>query len=54
MGLMHALGTSEAVRQYTDNPLALALAQDTMTETRVTPWYRNTVETDPSRRTQLP
>jgi 2-polyprenyl-6-methoxyphenol hydroxylase-like FAD-dependent oxidoreductase len=46
MGLMHALGTSEAVRQHPDNPLALALAQDTMTETRVTPWYRNTIEID--------
>jgi 2-polyprenyl-6-methoxyphenol hydroxylase-like FAD-dependent oxidoreductase len=37
MGLMHALGTVEVVRQHLDNPLALALAQDSMTETRVTP-----------------
>src|SRR5215469_5409117 len=46
MGLMHALGTVEVVRQHLDNPLALALAQDSMTEARVTPWYRNTIEID--------
>jgi 2,4-dienoyl-CoA reductase-like NADH-dependent reductase (Old Yellow Enzyme family) len=28
MGLMHALGTVEVVGQHLDNPLALALAQD--------------------------
>jgi hypothetical protein len=38
MGLMHALGTMEVVGQHLDNPLALALAQDSMTETRVTPF----------------
>ena len=46
MGLMHALGTVEVVRQHLDDPLALALAHDSMTETRVTPWYRNTIEID--------
>jgi len=46
MGLMHALGTVEVVGQHLNDPLALALAQDTMTETRVTPWYRNTIEVD--------
>jgi flavin-dependent dehydrogenase len=46
MGLMHALGTVEVLGQHLDNPLALALAQDSMTETRVTPWYRNTIEID--------
>jgi flavin-dependent dehydrogenase len=49
MGLMHALGTVEVVRQHLDNPLALALAQDSMTETRVTPWYRNTIQIDRTR-----
>ena len=49
MGLMHALGTVEVVRQHLDNPLALTLAQDSMTETRVTPWYRNTIEIDRTR-----
>jgi 2-polyprenyl-6-methoxyphenol hydroxylase-like FAD-dependent oxidoreductase len=48
MGLMHGLGTMEVIGQYLDNPLALALAQDSMTETRVTPWYRNTIEIDRS------
>jgi 2-polyprenyl-6-methoxyphenol hydroxylase-like FAD-dependent oxidoreductase len=46
MGLMHALGTVEVVQQRLDDPFALTLAQDSMTETRVAPWYRNTVEID--------
>jgi hypothetical protein len=44
MGLMHAVGTVDVVGQHLDNPLALA--HDSVTETRVTPWYRNTVEID--------
>ena len=46
MGLMHAVGTVHVVGQHLDNPLVLALAHDSMTETRVTPWYRDTVELD--------
>ena len=46
MGLMHALGTVEVIQQHLDDPLALALAQDSMTETRVTPWYHNTIDID--------
>jgi len=46
MGLMHAFGTIDVVGQHLDNPLALALAHDSMTETRVAPWYRNTVASD--------
>jgi 2-polyprenyl-6-methoxyphenol hydroxylase-like FAD-dependent oxidoreductase len=49
MGLMHAAGTADVVGQHLDNPLGLALAHDSMTETRVTPWYRNTVEIDRKR-----
>jgi hypothetical protein len=49
MGLMHALGTAEVVRQHLGDPLALTLAQDSMTETRVTPWYRDTIEVDRTR-----
>jgi 2-polyprenyl-6-methoxyphenol hydroxylase-like FAD-dependent oxidoreductase len=49
MGLMHAAGTVDVVGQHLDNPLALALAHDSMTETRVTPWYRSTVEIDRKR-----
>jgi len=44
MGLMHAVGTVNVVGQHLDNTLVLALAHDSMTEKRVTPWYRNTVE----------
>ena len=49
MGLMHVLGTVEVVREHLDDPLALTLAQDSMTETRVTPWYRDTIEFDRAR-----
>jgi 2-polyprenyl-6-methoxyphenol hydroxylase-like FAD-dependent oxidoreductase len=49
MGLMHARGTVEVVRQHLDNPLALALAQDSMTDMRVKPWYRDTIEIDRTR-----
>jgi hypothetical protein len=43
---MHAVGTVDVVGQHLDNPLVLLLAHDSMTESRVTPWYRSTVETD--------
>ena len=46
IGLIHALGTAEVVQQQLDNPFELALSHDCMTETRVTPWYRNTIEID--------
>jgi 2-polyprenyl-6-methoxyphenol hydroxylase-like FAD-dependent oxidoreductase len=49
MGLMHAFATVDVVGEHLDNPLALARAHDFMTETRVTPWYRNTVEIDRGR-----
>ncbi len=49
MGLIHALGTVGVVQQHLDDPLALALAYDAATETRVTPWYRYTVESDRKR-----
>ena len=53
MGLMHALGTAEVVREHPGDPLALALAQDAMTETRLTPWYRDTVAFDRQRTAQI-
>ena len=46
MGLMHAVGTVDVVGPHLDNPLVLALAHDSMTQERVTPWYRDTVELD--------
>jgi hypothetical protein len=33
MGLMHAVGTVEVARQHLDDPVALALAQDSMIDT---------------------
>lgn len=53
MGLIHALGTVEVVRQHLNDPLALALAHDSMTETRVTPWYRDTVAFDRARTAEI-
>jgi 2-polyprenyl-6-methoxyphenol hydroxylase-like FAD-dependent oxidoreductase len=49
IGMMQALGTVEVIQQHLDNPLALALAHDLMTETRVTPWYKDTIEIDRAR-----
>jgi hypothetical protein len=53
MGLIQAVGTVEVVRQHLGDPVALALAQDSMTEKRVTPWYRNTIEFDRKRIAQI-
>jgi 2-polyprenyl-6-methoxyphenol hydroxylase-like FAD-dependent oxidoreductase len=53
MGLMQALGTAEVVRRHLDDPLALALAQDGMTEAQVAPWYRSTVAFDRARTAQI-
>jgi 2-polyprenyl-6-methoxyphenol hydroxylase-like FAD-dependent oxidoreductase len=49
LGLMHALGTVEVVQQHLDNPFELALSHDSMTETHVTPWYRDTIAIDRAR-----
>jgi hypothetical protein len=53
MGLMHAVGTRDVIRQHADDPLALARAHDEMTEARLTPWYRNTVDLDRTRAARL-
>jgi 2-polyprenyl-6-methoxyphenol hydroxylase-like FAD-dependent oxidoreductase len=53
MGLMHAVGTAEVVSQHLDDPVELALEQDRMTEARVAPWYRSTVEFDRGRAAQI-
>ncbi len=53
IGLMHALGTAEVIQRHLVDPLALALAHDAMTETRVTPWYRDTVAFDRKRTAQI-
>ena len=49
MGLMHAEGTAEVMRAHPDDPLRLACAHDAMTETRATPWYRDTMVFDRAR-----
>lgn len=51
IGLIHAVGTAEVVRDHLDDPLALA--QDAMTEARATPWYRDTVTFDRRRTAQI-
>ena len=53
MGLMHAAGTVELVRDHLGDPLGLAHAHDQMTQARVDPWYRDTVELDRARLEQI-
>ncbi len=53
LGLKHAEGTAEVVGAHLADPLRLSLAHDAMTEARLTPWYRSTVELDRSRTTQI-
>lgn len=53
VGLMNALGTAEVVARHIDDPLALALAHDAMTEARVAPWYRFTVAFDRARTAEI-
>jgi 2-polyprenyl-6-methoxyphenol hydroxylase-like FAD-dependent oxidoreductase len=53
MGFMHAAGTAEVVREHLDDPLALATAHDRMSQDRILPWYRQTVELDRERKQQI-
>jgi 2-polyprenyl-6-methoxyphenol hydroxylase-like FAD-dependent oxidoreductase len=53
LGLMHAVGTTEVVQEHLDDPFRLALAHDSMTEKRVTPWYRDTIAIDQNRSAQV-
>jgi 2-polyprenyl-6-methoxyphenol hydroxylase-like FAD-dependent oxidoreductase len=53
MGLMHAAGTADVVREHLDDPPALTLAHDSMTEKRLTPWYLSTVQFDRARSAQV-
>src|ERR1700722_805265 len=46
MGLMHASGPVDVVGHPLDNPLRLARTPGAVRATRVTPWYRNTVDLD--------
>ena len=53
MGLIHAAGTAEVVRQHLDDPLALAAGHDQMSQDRILPWYRQTVQLDRARKAQI-
>jgi hypothetical protein len=53
MGLMHAAGTAEVVRQHLDDPLALAAGHDQMSQDRILPWYRQTIQLDRARKAQI-
>jgi 2-polyprenyl-6-methoxyphenol hydroxylase-like FAD-dependent oxidoreductase len=52
-GLMHAVGTVEVVREHLGDPNLLARRHDEMSETRVRPWYRDTIEFDRERKEQI-
>jgi 2-polyprenyl-6-methoxyphenol hydroxylase-like FAD-dependent oxidoreductase len=49
LGLMHAKHLRDTVGSHLDNPLEFAQAWDAVTEERLTPWYRDTVEEDRNR-----
>jgi 2-polyprenyl-6-methoxyphenol hydroxylase-like FAD-dependent oxidoreductase len=49
LGLMHAKHLRDTVDTHLDDPLEFALAWDAVTEEKVTPWYRDTVEEDRDR-----
>jgi 2-polyprenyl-6-methoxyphenol hydroxylase-like FAD-dependent oxidoreductase len=52
-GLLHAAGTLDVVRQHLGDPLALARGHDEMSQTRVRPWYQDTIEFDRERKEQI-
>ena len=41
------------VRQHLDDPLALATGHDRMSQDRILPWYRQTVQLDRARKAQI-
>jgi 2-polyprenyl-6-methoxyphenol hydroxylase-like FAD-dependent oxidoreductase len=53
MGLMHAAGTTEVIGEHLGDPLALAAEHDRMSQDRIMPWYRQTVELDRARKAQI-
>lgn len=53
MGLMHAAGTAEVTRDNLGDPLALAIEHDRMSQDRIVPWYRHTVELDRARKREI-
>jgi hypothetical protein len=53
MGLMNAVGTVEVIGKHLGDPLTFAAEHDRMTQDRVIPWYKATVEFDRARRAQM-
>lgn len=49
LGLVHAVGLRDVVRQHLGDPREFAAAWDEETEARLTPWYRSTVAVDRAR-----
>jgi 2-polyprenyl-6-methoxyphenol hydroxylase-like FAD-dependent oxidoreductase len=49
LGLMHATRLRDVINKQLGDPLAFALAWDSVTETELTPWYRATVAVDRAR-----
>ena len=49
LGLLHAKCLREAVSCHLEDPLEFAQAWDALTETKLTPWYRETVQEDRAR-----
>jgi 2-polyprenyl-6-methoxyphenol hydroxylase-like FAD-dependent oxidoreductase len=49
LGLLHAKCLREVVGSHLENPLEFAQAWDAVTEAKLTPWYRETVEEDRDR-----
>ena len=53
MGLIHAAGTAEVVGAHLGDPLALAAEHDRMSQARIMPWYRQTIQLDRERKAQI-
>jgi 2-polyprenyl-6-methoxyphenol hydroxylase-like FAD-dependent oxidoreductase len=53
LGLQHAIALRDAVRDSGAEPCRLALRLDELTETSLTPWYRDQVERDRHRAAQM-
>ncbi len=49
LGLMHVQCLRDVVREHLDDPLEFAEAWDAVTESELTPWYRENVEEDRDR-----
>lgn len=50
LGLIHAAQLRDVARSHLADPREFASAWDAVTETELTPWYRETVEEDRARR----